>query len=379
VIAWLVACGPKIDVGPIPVETWAEPVPVVPSSEPDTDRIWLAALVRAGTGFDPIGREGLAWRVAHAVAGDVLDLRVDTRGIRLSLVCPRVEAPRCIERFAGALTDPALDAETWTALGERAMARATAVDALDVLEAVLFEGHRTGHPPPGHPGVLPTLTVDEGRAFHDAHYRRATMVAGVAGPDAAAWADKLRVALEAVPGGPPADDAWMRPPTLATRRLLVLEAASPDAAPVAFGQVLALPPDSPDLPALRRAVAALDGAVLRPDPGDVTALRGTVSLVGTASAGPDEPVADVLARTVAALEAWPDALDELPPAAPQGPLERLVAQLAAALTGPRPAAAPAPSADLVRRLVDPARWQLVVRGEAGDVSGFDEVVRVPPR
>ncbi|MEO0603474.1 MAG: hypothetical protein AAF211_18695, partial [Myxococcota bacterium] len=289
-LVWFVACGPKIDVGPVPVERWAAPVTVLTEADPGAEEIRLSAMVRAGSGFDPIGREGLAWLVAHTLADDDLETAVDTEWVTFDMACPAPEATRCIERFVGALTT--FHPRRWENHRERALGQPAT--ALDALHQVLFEGHRTGHPRSGWPSVLPSLTSDEGRAFHATHYRRSTVLAGVVGSESVA--DALREALTAVPGGAPADDAWMRPPSPSSRRLFVVPRAPEAPAEVVFGQVARIGPDDPAMIGLATAMAGLEA--------ELAAAEAAVELARQSLGAREEAISSLLGRAMAYLRVY---------------------------------------------------------------------------
>ncbi|MEM6925426.1 MAG: hypothetical protein AAF602_00755 [Myxococcota bacterium] len=384
-LVWFVACGPKIDVGPVPVERWAAPVTVVTEAAPADDEIRLSAMVRAGSGFDPIGREGLAWLVAHTLADDDLETVVDTEWVTFTSACPAPEAPRCIDRFVGALTT--FDPLGWEEHREQALAQPST--ALDILHQVLFEGHRTGHPRPGWPSVVPSLTPDEGQRFHATHYRRSTVLAGVVGSEAVA--STLREALAAVPGGAPADDAWMRPPSQAGRRLFVVPREPEAPAEVVFGQVMSIGADDPAVAGLATAMAGLEAALATadPDPPVLASATGwltprpetprrSVALTGRLVPATPELTADALALAVTTLNQW-TGTSRLPSSPPPDAAQRLARRMAAEILPVVPPSDEAPDV-LMKRLVDPSEWQFVVVGDPGDVSalGFDAVVSAEP-
>lgn len=406
-IALLIACGPKIDPGPVPVDRWVAPIEVLAEEGAEPGQLHLVALVRAGSGFDPIGREGLAWLVAQSIAKHGVATEIDTEWVRFWLDCPAAEATRCIDQFASALARPELDA--WDALRAQAAEAPRAVD--DALHIRLFEGHRTGHPLGGWPEVVPSLTVEEGRRFHETHYRRATMVAGVLASDAETKADELRESLLEVRGGPPADDAWMRPPIRESRDLVVLESepAEPDdsAWTIAFGQVLRVPVEHPDVPHLAIAAAALARALTpaaeRPGPeGDAddaaspvaevrVALeplaglpRRSVTIVGAVRPTTQLATAEALTDIVNTLRDWPHGIPEGRHQDSQAPnAQALWLRLASHVAPHTVRTVVAPEGEgidrqtVVSRHITFDRWQFVVFGDPGDTSalGFDSVAR----
>ncbi|MEN0062815.1 MAG: hypothetical protein AAGA48_11740 [Myxococcota bacterium] len=408
-IAWLLACGPKVDIGPVPVETWASPAPVVHVNTTNDPDIHLLAMVRAGSGFDPIGEEGLAWLVAHALPAP-LEVSVDTEWVTARLRCPRSEASRCIATFAEAVTTPRF--EDWSTLQQAALTRIETPSSLadEVLHAVLFEGHRTGHPGAGRSGVVPSLTPEQGQSFFEQHYRRATFVAGTAGAEAEAWADALAEALLVIPSGPPADAAWIRPPTFASRGLVVLPPPV-DEAPtdVRAGQVLRLAPDHADWVALHVGVAALDARLKTAlgqqafatldagpaNPKDPTRVRRTVTLrVGASAIGNSLEMLDVL---VSQVERWHEQglgdaeftriRDNLPAAWTPQTTERALAEAVAEHAAGWPLWPVSPLSSLLRgqvdgaikRWVSPNRFQHVMAGnpEVTDERFGDNVVELP--
>lgn len=416
-LVWFVACGPKIDVGSVPAEHWVEPVSVVVQERPDDSQVTVTAVARAGAGFDPIGQEGVASLVVQSI-DDAMQVegRFSVRVglgyelVSFSLTCDATAGPACVDALAKAVTTPGFEADAL------AVRRAALVDQVEhpavplvapVLHAWLFEGHRTGHPLRGRTGVLPTLGPDEAARFFARHYRRSTLAAGVTGPGASVLGEQLARALVAVPSGPPADDAWMRPPRPDARHLLILESAPEPQ--LALGATLALPVDHPDLLALQVAVAALSERLTRslttgeaplavdvdvklaPDPPLVPVLTTrTPSFTVVVQASGPSTVAEALATTATEVDAWlaeglydPEfvrAREKVRShyATPRSPDDALRHEVAAHIT---PVAFPdrAEALDaLLRAQVDAAlsRWlrperiQFVVAGDPGDADAL---------
>ena len=59
-LALLVACAPKIPVGPVPIEEAAKPVRLLEQADPSSPNVYFQAMIHAGSAADPIGQEGLA-------------------------------------------------------------------------------------------------------------------------------------------------------------------------------------------------------------------------------------------------------------------------------------------------------------------------------
>ncbi|MEZ4239081.1 MAG: hypothetical protein R3F59_23600 [Myxococcota bacterium] len=278
----LAACGPKIDPGPVPVQVAAEPVRLVTQPVPDAPDLYLAAIVAAGSSWDPVGAEGTAQLAATALVeagagdrtaeevrqalfptGNAFEVVVEREWASIRLRCHRDDAALCTELFVDALTRPRLDEVDVIRLRDQQLQRLTdgmLADeehlAWELFEASLYEGHPYGHPPEGRAGVLPLVDTAAVRDFYAAHYVRPAMVVGAAGAVDDAVVQALTEGLAAVPARMLQDHPLMAPESLPGRVLVAADTATPVTG-FTFGHALDLGRGDPDWPAMWVAVTAL--------------------------------------------------------------------------------------------------------------------------
>ena len=121
----LLACAPKIDVGPVPVDVAAAPVRMLEQPDATSPDVYLAAIVSAGSAWDPAGQEGLADLTARAMVeagagsrsgqavrdtlyptGHAIDVVVEREFTSFRLTCHHDQAKLCADVFADVLTAP---------------------------------------------------------------------------------------------------------------------------------------------------------------------------------------------------------------------------------------------------------------------------------
>ncbi len=256
---------------------------------------YLTVAVRAGSAHDPVGKEGLAALTAQLLrqggAGALTPEGVDERlyglGTDISVVVDKElvtfrtralheDLGPVAELVADLLLHPRLDpvafgrikgeATDWLTRGILGSDEALGAELFDTW---LYEGHPYGHPVEGRAGVLPTLTLDDVRAFLDERYLRVSTTLGVAGPCVEVDGGPLRAAE---PGGAAAialrDQLSTLPdrlyrdvtprvvPPLEGRSLIVVEKPTASTG-VHFGHPLEINRGHPDWPALLLAFTAL--------------------------------------------------------------------------------------------------------------------------
>lgn len=243
-----------------------------------TDEVVFAALVAGGSAFDPVGKEGTAWRVAHALvrggagsldaaafgaavsaAGAVWTIDVQRQWVSVRLTCPPLQASVCGERFADALTAPRFDPEVLSALSAEARVRLderSDPDRLadEVFTCAAYEGHRYGHRVEGRTGVLDVISPADVAAFYRAHYVRQAVRVGTGAPVDGAIRDALAERLLALPSALPPDLALYAPPRITAGTRLVVDAPGAAArigAPFRRGR------NDPEWPALWLGAAVL--------------------------------------------------------------------------------------------------------------------------
>lgn len=408
----LAGCLWKPNPGVAPLALAEAPVEPV-SMTADGATITLVVMVRAGSAYDPPGREGLAWLSAMAVArggsatqsaadvqralaawGAQFEVEVGLELVTFRLSCPPEHAVEAARLLGALVVSPGLEeralaqlrAEGQTAAAARAE-DAPAALASDVLQVWLYEAHPYGHLSAGRPGGLAVSTPLDVAQFLERRYVRSVLTAGVSGPAGRPELESARAALgEQLSLAPP----LLSPPTTPrlvperTRRaLLVVDTAREDLS-LSLGQALDLQWDEPDGQALATATAALSAR-----------LSADLGALGEASArllGPGQAVQSALVVTVTpsapalapqALEAalrtverfvqdGVEATELTPPPAPLPPLEgALSARLMrwpdpAALANPGAATAPEAQAlspavvnAAIARRLRPAVWSLV--------------------
>lgn len=250
----LLACVPPRNPGTIPVQLAAEPARVMELAGQDSRAV---VVVRTGAAADPIGKEGLAWWVAHAIVADAepaARVVVDEDLTTFTVPCVP-EQPDCgADLGARIAAGPTPDALDRARAARPPAAAAPGGPAGAALQAVLFVGHPYGHPISGRDGVFPTFTPADAAAFHASAYVRSTVVGGVV----AAPAAPLRDALADLPGRLPPDDARMAPEPVPPHTLLL--SGVPGALEIRCGR--ALDGAAAIAPLLAPASAHLDGALV---------------------------------------------------------------------------------------------------------------------
>lgn len=277
----LAGCAPKIPPGPVPVDEAQKPVDVIELQDSSSPNVYFQALVRAGSAHDPEGGEGLAAWVAQGLVdagaggksstevrdalyptGNQFDLVVDKEWVSLRLRCHTDHTDLCLDLFANALTRPDFDGADMSRLREAAVyavgdGMLGDEEALGqaLLDASVFEAHPYGHPVRGRGGALPTLTTDQARAFHQAHYVREAMVVGVAGNVDDEAVNALKQRLEAVPGTR-APELLLPQPVPVEGRTLAIADVETAVTGIHFGHPIALDRNHADWPALTLAMTA---------------------------------------------------------------------------------------------------------------------------
>ena len=204
---WLLSCIHGPPGGPSPLEELTHLDAVVVQPTEGSGLVYVQATVQAGSAYDPVGQEGVAWLTAQSMrqggAGDLSPEEVDALLYQLAadievivdkdLVTFRGkaladDADVFVPLFVDMMTRPAFDEATVDRL------RDTAIDALTVsmlesderlgdtaFDVWINEGHPYGHPVQGRAGVLPLLDADALRTFHDSAYVRSATTLGLAG------------------------------------------------------------------------------------------------------------------------------------------------------------------------------------------------------
>ena len=240
--------------GPVPAARAAAAVQPV-RAPPDTGAPRLVVLARAGSAFDPPGREGLAALSAHAAAAAAgVPVTVGPEIVRWEAT-PAQATALAAALAASAPPPAALTAARATlAAALRAPPAGDAALEAEVAPVLRFAGHPYGHRPAGRLGALDTLSAAEVQGFRARVHRRSAARLVVYGPALAPAVDALAAALStwspAIPQPP-------TPRTLApapTPRTLLLTGGPAGALRIVAGSGAA---DAPTLAAERIAATAL--------------------------------------------------------------------------------------------------------------------------
>ena len=278
---WLLSCIHGPPGGLTPVEELARVDAVVLQPTEGSRLIYLQATVQAGSAYDPVGQEGIAWLTAQAMrqggSGELGPEAVDALLYELAadievivdkdLVTFRgkalaSDADRFVPLFTDMVNRPAFDDDAVARLLE------SGIDALtvsmlesderlgdNVFDVWINEGHPYGHPVEGRAGVLPLLDADDLRAFHAATYVRSSTTLGLAGAVDQAGADSFAAAFATLSPerGP---EATPKPrPDVEGRHLLAVEKSTTSLG-VHFGHPLDVDRAHEDFPELFLAMIA---------------------------------------------------------------------------------------------------------------------------
>lgn len=318
-------CGWKLDPGPAPLVE-AQRVAVLTVAG-DGRAAELVVAVRAGSAYDPVGREGLAWQVAHAIVPSGEDGLGETEGaeawaplgalpsvevgpeiVRFRVEVPperAVEAAALLARQVGAASagPRALEAARLAAAQAAAPERQAPLElAGHLLRWMVYEGHPYGHAPTGSAQGALRITALDVQQFVDRRYLRAVIAAGVGGlaegaPEVALAADGLRAGLEQRPPRLSRDVTPRLPPTRAARTALITGPTGADQDAITLGQSLDLSLQHADGAAVLVAAEALSAR-----------LDGALGGQARLSAGLVEPFASVQAQLQISILGPPDDL-----------------------------------------------------------------------
>jgi zinc protease len=279
-IALLLACIHPTPPGPSPIERLQDLDAVVLQPAQGSQIVYLQATVRAGSAYDPVGQEGLAWLTAQMLrqggAGERSPEQVDALLYDLAaelevvvdkdLVTVRgkalaEDADRFVPLFVDIVTEPAWDQAAFERLRSQAesdlsVGILSSEEALGdaVFDAWLHEGHPYGHPVQGRTGVLPTLTLEQVQGFHaDAWVRQATTL-GLAGAVDQSLADQVAgELLQGLAATEPLESTPKPRAEIHGRQLLVVEKPTASTG-WHFGHPLDVQRDHPDYAALYLAM-----------------------------------------------------------------------------------------------------------------------------
>lgn len=283
----LAGCFWKSNPGPAPLALAEAPVnaTLVPAQGPDV-RSMVA--IRAGSAYDPAGREGLAWLTAHLVVeggttsltpaqvasslegwGGHIEVEVGRERVLFAIRSPPAHAREAADLLGALISEPGLDPAALDRLraeGQRRLDEIAAGPPGPLAEVLLFswlyEAHPYGHEPQGRSTSLAAMGALDVSQFLARRYVRSVVAAGVSGPadapEVAAARDALNARLSELAPllSPPPTPRLV--PTRDARALVVVEHPGEGAA-LALGVGVNAGLGSADGQALALAAAALDG------------------------------------------------------------------------------------------------------------------------
>ncbi|PRP95401.1 Peptidase M16 inactive domain protein [Enhygromyxa salina] len=234
------------------------PVPAEPS-------VSYGAWFRVGSQDDPVGREGLAWLTGELLAGggtqdhpwqEIVELlfpmaarwyvnvdrEMTTFGGRSHHETANEYAALLTRQWSAPAFDPK-DFERLRSEGlsylEKSLRYASDEELGKAgLEWFVYEGTRYAHPPVGTVAGLQAITVDDVRAFYEAHYTQDRVVFAIGGRYEPAQLEALEASAKALPetaSAPPAPPPEAAPFT--GKHLLLIDKPGADAS-ISFGHPL---------------------------------------------------------------------------------------------------------------------------------------------
>jgi len=242
----------------------ANPPVLMPVAEDPT--VSFAISFAVGSQDDPAGKQGLAALTAAMLAegatqahtyAEILDLlypmaagyrvRADVERTTFSGRVHRDNLDGYTALLLDAIRRPAFAEGDFERLRERSLAtiektlRYSSDEELGkaALITTVFAGTPYGHLPIGTVEGLKNITLDDVRAFYNAHYTRDTVTLGLAGGYPESTLSSLAEGLAALPKGQPAATPAPRPTPIVGRHVVIVEKPGPATA-ISFGFPIAV-------------------------------------------------------------------------------------------------------------------------------------------
>ena len=168
------------------------PTVVIPKAGAGSVRVRL--MFNAGSSYDPPGKEGLAYFVAHALTRGTktytraqIDEQLDALAARLDVevgrdvtiiegLCLTESWPQFSQLLFSILTEPAFDSTEMARLADdqgdaiEQLRRDDGDLAKEALQYYIYRNHPYGHPPEGLENAVATITPADARNFFTNHY-----------------------------------------------------------------------------------------------------------------------------------------------------------------------------------------------------------------
>ena len=178
---FLLACWKNIQ-GEIPMEKakeWNEPLFFHEAAFP-----YFTLDIRAGSGHDPIGKEGLAWITAHSLFSDDMRVKIDVGRERVRFQIPLIHGSeeQVLSKAAQHMTTPMWSGEAvdiakkqWN---KRSIEKQQDPEAFfsPLFLDWLYEGHPYGHDPMGTYGGHHNISIFDIYEFYTQYYDRSSIV-----------------------------------------------------------------------------------------------------------------------------------------------------------------------------------------------------------
>ena len=210
----------------------------------------LRLLFRAGSIYDPPGKEGLAALTGlllgqggtekrsynelidalYPMAASI-DVTTDREVTVFSGTIHREKLDEFTELFAEALLQPAFTEEDFSrhkqqlesTLKNTLRAANDELLGLEAMQQVLFDGHPYGHAPTGTVQGLAAITLDDVQAFYASRYTASSLMLGVAGGYPEGYLDALQEILATLPPGDGSEIELPAPAAVEGRDFVLIE------------------------------------------------------------------------------------------------------------------------------------------------------------
>jgi zinc protease len=239
----------------------AEPPRLITVPETGSPFVAFNVWVRTGSQDDPAGKEGLAALTSAVMAGGGTRARtfeqvmealypmaagygrtVDREMTTFTGRVHRDNLDAYYELFRQAILEPAFDESDFERIKTNTLnqlergRRYTRDEELskDLLFWMAYQGTPYAHPEDGYVQSVRSITLDDVRAFHRAHYTRDNIVVGVGGGYAAGFPERVRRDFDRLPAGRVASPPAPRPTRPNGMKVLIVE-TNTDATAISMG------------------------------------------------------------------------------------------------------------------------------------------------
>lgn len=234
---------------------------IIALPEPGSPFVAFNIWIRSGSAADPKGKEGLASLTASLVSGGatradsleaILDklypmaagygVSVDKEMTNLTGRVHRDHLDGFYALFKNAILSPAFSEADFNRVKAQRLnfverSRRYSRDeelSKQLLSWMAYEGTPYQHPEEGYVSSVKSITLDDVRAFHQAHYVRNNIVVAVGGGYPAGFPERVRKDIDTLPEGTPPPVAAPTPKRPSGIKVLIVDKTT-DASAVSFG------------------------------------------------------------------------------------------------------------------------------------------------